>query len=396
MIMTKAEYVKRLESVRNKMKEDGVDLFVIYGDEFRRENLRYMTNYWPIFERGLLLVPLNRDPILLVSPECEHIARNDSIWQDIRLIRDVGMSYVPEEVDFTNVQFTTMGDVYQEVLADAKVRVYIAGLDAMCKDLYDRIVHSLGDRAEILNGDPILYAMRRIKSPLEIEALKKAWEICDIGYKAVLDADIVGLTEIQAAAIAEKAARDAGAESIIFALLTAGEQRTNIVVGRASEHRIKRGDMIMFALAVQYEGYIASDEWPFVAGAEPTEAQMKVIRSLVKAEDLGVKAIGNGVPQGSVVKMIREFFAENGLEQYDLYPPMHGNGLAEAESPYPDEKTTEPFLAGMGINFDVSLFGIPGVGSNRIEEGFIITEDDPLVLSQLISSLREEFLRDGK
>ena len=85
------------------------------------------------------------------------------------------MSYVPEEVDFTNVQFTTMGDVYQELIADRKVRVYIAGLDAMCKDLYDRIVQSLGDRAEILNGDPVLYAMRRIKSPLEIKALKKAW-----------------------------------------------------------------------------------------------------------------------------------------------------------------------------------------------------------------------------
>ena len=101
-----------------------------------------------------------------------------------------------------------------------------------------------------------------------------------------------------------------------------------------------------------------------------------------------------GVPQGDVVKLIREYFKENGLEQYDLYPPMHGNGLAEAESPYPDENTKEPFLSGMGINFDVSLFGIPGVGSNRIEEGFIITEDGPLVLSKLISSLREEFLHN--
>jgi len=209
----------------------------------------------------------------------------------------------------------------------------------------------------------------------------------------VLDADIVGLTEIQAAAIAEKAARDAGAEAIIFSLLTAGEERTNIVVGRASEHRIQRGDMIMFALAVQYEGYIASDEWPFVAGAEPTAAQLNLIRHLVKAEDIGVRAIKNGVPQGTVVKLIREYFSNNDMEQYDLYPPMHGNGLAEAESPYPDENATDLFIPGIGINFDVSLFGIPGVGSNRIEEGFIITEKEPLPLSPLIESLRVAFLK---
>jgi hypothetical protein len=38
--------------------------------------------------------------------------------------------------------------------------------------------------------------------------------------------------------------------------------------------------------------------------------------------------------------------------------------VAEAESPY---RTSIPVMnsGGMGINFDVSLFGLPGVGSNR-------------------------------
>ena len=393
MIITIEEYKKRLAQIREHMVKHNADIFLVYGDEFRRENLRYMTNYWPIFERGILLVSLTKDPILLVSPECEHIARADSIWQDIRLIKDVGMSYVPEEVEFTNVDFTSLKAVVQEVTGLKKIKVLIAGLDAMCKKLYDRIVDSLEDNAEILDGDNILYDMRRNKSPLEISVLKKAWEICDIGYRAVLEADIVGLTEIQAAAIAEKAARDAGAEAIIFALFTAGEERTNIIVGRASEHVIERGDMIMFALAIQYEGYVASDEWPFVAGADPTPEQFNLIYHLIKAEDLGVRSIKGGVVQGEVVKIIRDYFRENGMEQYDLYPPMHGNGLGEAESPYPDEQAKELFLPGIGVNFDVSLFGIPGVGSNRIEEGFIVTESGLLTLSPYITSLREEFLK---
>jgi hypothetical protein len=93
-----------------------------------------------------------------------------------------------------------------------------------------------------------------------------------------------------------------------------------------------------------------------------------------------------------VVRKIRDYFRESGLEQYDLYPPIHGNGLAEAESPYPDEKTTAPFVAGIGFNFDVSLFGHPVAGSNRIEEGFIVTDTGLLTLSPLISGLRERYL----
>ncbi|MHB8277821.1 MAG: M24 family metallopeptidase [Candidatus Humimicrobiaceae bacterium] len=387
----KAEFKKRIEDLRKKMAEDSTDIFIIYGDEYRRENLRYVSNYWPIFERGMLVVGIDKEPLLLASPECEHIAREMSVWSDIRLIREVGMSYVPEEVEFTNVKFTTFKEVINEFAGNKKkIKVKVCGMDAMSVILYRIIASSLSD-AIIENGDPILYGLRYIKSQAEIDMLKKAWGICDFGYKAVLDTDIVGLTERQAAAIGEKAARDAGAEHIVFSVFASGE-RTNSVVGRPSEKIIERNDMILYALAIQYEGYIASDEWPYVAGGKPDKEQKDFIYHLIKAEDLGVKSIKSGVLQGEVVKNMRKYFSVNDLEKYDLYPPIHGNGLSEAESPYPDENSKALFLPGIGINFDVSLFGKPGVGSNRIEEGFIVQEDGLLVLSKLISSMRISFL----
>jgi len=386
------EYRNRIQKLREAMDRDGTDLFIIYGDEYRRENLRYVANYWPIFERGLLLVGLDRDPVLLASPECEHLARDMSAWPDVRLVREVGMSYVPEEVDFTNIRFTTVPDVVAELRGNrTSLRVKICGIDAMSVVLYERLKEMLAG-ASIENGDSVLYALRLVKSAAEVQMLKDAWRICDAGYKAVLDTDIVGLTENQAAAIGEKAAREAGAEHIAFSIFCSGD-RTNTVVGRPSQKVIQKGDMIMYALAVQYEGYIASDEWPFVAGGKGTPEQESFIRHLVAAEDLGVRNVRGGIAQGEVVRMIRDYFRKSGLEQYDLYPPMHGNGLAEAESPYPDENTTAPFSPGIGFNFDVSLFGHPAAGSNRIEEGFIVTDSGLLTLSPLISSLREAYLR---
>ena len=101
--------------------------------------------------------------------------------------------------------------------------------------------------------------------------------------------------------------------------------------------------MIMYALAVQYEGYIASDEWPYVAGKSPSKNQMKLLYHLINAEDQAAKVIKNGVEQGAIVKMIRDYFYKNDLAKYDLYPPIHGNGLSEAESPYPDENSKALF-----------------------------------------------------
>jgi len=88
------------------------------------------------------------------------------------------------------------------------------------------------------------------------------------------------------------------------------------------------------------------------------------------------------------VRAVKKVFKKRGLEKYDVYPPMHGIGLAEAESPYPDEKADYPLRAGMCVNSDISLFGHPD-GSNRIEEGFVIRGDGPESLTPTIRKLCE-------
>jgi Xaa-Pro aminopeptidase len=42
------EFKNRVENLRMLMREKNIDVCFIYGDEYRRENLRYISNYWPI------------------------------------------------------------------------------------------------------------------------------------------------------------------------------------------------------------------------------------------------------------------------------------------------------------------------------------------------------------
>jgi Xaa-Pro aminopeptidase len=89
------------------------------------------------------------------------------------------------------------------------------------------------------------------------------------------------------------------------------------------------------------------------------------------------------------VRAVRNVFRKHKLSQYDVYPPMHGIGLAEAESPYPNEDTDYALRSGMCVNSDISLFGHP-CGSNRIEEGFVIGPKKPESLTPLIRKLCAE------
>ena len=387
-----SDFQLRIERLRQILEAEKAEVFLVYGDEYRRENLRYVSNYWPIFDRGLLVVGRKANPILLVAPEGENLAQEMSIWKDIRIVAEVEPSYIPDKIDYSSATYTKLADVLREASGGEPKRMKLCGMDAMPLVTYEAI-RKAAESAEIVNGDPDIYRMRLIKSPAEIEMLKKAWEICDSGYQAILEAELVGLTEIQAAGIGEKAARDAGAESIVFSIFCSGE-RTDTAVGRPTSKIIRKGEMIMSALAVQYEGYIASDEWPFVSGGKPTATQQQMITHIIKAEQCGLDNLRVGVIAGEVVGKVRSYFEKHGLGRNDIYPPIHGNGLAEAESPYPDIHSIYTFEPGMGINFDVNLFKVPNLGSNRIEEGFIIIENGVITLSKLISSLREHYLAE--
>ena len=388
--LSRAELQGRVDRLRGICDREGLDAFLVYGDEYRRENLRYVSNYWPIFDRGTLVVGKG-EPILLVAPEGAAYAREMSPWKDIRIIHELEPSYIPDRVDYASAKYARLRDVLAEAAGGrAPARMKVCGADAMSTVTWDAFARA-APGARLESGDADVYRLRLIKSPAETAMLRRSWEICDAGYRALLDTDIVGMTETQAAAVAEKAARDAGAEYVVFTIFCTGD-RTNTAVGRASRKVIRKGEMVMACLATQYEGYIATDEWPYVAGGSPTAEQARIIDAIVEAEQVGLDRLRGGVVAGEVVRAVKSFFAERGLGSYDIYPPIHGNGLAEAESPYPDPASAYLFEPGMGVNFDVNLFGVPGVGSNRVEEGFVVSPDGVVVLSDLISGLRQEKL----
>lgn len=369
--ITKLEFEQRIVKIKDHMKKQEMDAILVYGDEYRKENLRYVSNFWPIFERGALLLGRNTSPMVLCAPEGEQVAREMSVWEDVRLVPDFLCVTVPDEIDYPYAKYTSFKNLAVELKKHGDIKkLGIVGMDAMSEELLTNIRNSFA--CEIEDANNILVELRKEKSKDEIACLKEAARIAEVGFKALMGTEIIGKSERYAAGIAEGAARKEGAEVVIFTIFGSGK-RTARIVGRAEEKIIEDGDMIMCALAVQYEGYVATYEIPFAVGNYSAETK-RVLDVLINASTVGYPYLKAGMPMKKFVGAVRNYFRAQGMEKYDVYPPLHGIGCAEAESPYPDENTEAVFEVGMTVNTDISLFGLPG-GSNRVEEGFIITED---------------------
>ncbi len=389
------EFEQRIERTREQLAQRNLDALLVYGDEYRKEHLRFISNYWPIFERAATVIPPKGPPIVLAAPEGEAVAREMSVWPDIRLVKDFTCVTVPEAIDYPLASYTSFSDLRKELDGQRKLRrLGIVGLDALSATVYWALQEAFAG-VELVDANDILTALRLIKSPAEIACLKESARIADAGYEALMAACVPGNTELQTAAAGEAVARAAGAEQITFVVMGTGK-RTNTIVGRPTTKIIEAGDMVMAAFAVMYEGYVASLEWPFVAGGEPTPIQRRFIDALIRAEELALPHLKPGGPAKVFVRTVRDHFRALGLAKYDLYPSMHGCGLAEAESPYPDENSSVVYLPGMTVNTDISLFGHPEAGSNRLEEGFVVTETGYEPMSPLIRRLAREWREQNR
>lgn len=378
------EFVHRITRIQEALEKRGLDGLMVYGDEYRKENLRYVSNFWPIFERSACFIPRQGNPILAVAPEGEKYAREMTPWADVRNIREFACVTVPEEIDYPLAVFSSLREILGDTLRSGK-RLGLVGIWDIPQPLYLRVEEAVPG-LEIVPCDDLLLDMRLIKSPAEIACWQEAGRQACAGYAALLEAAVPGNTETFAAGAAEGAARQAGAEGVIFTIIGSGP-RAETIIGRATEKVIQDGEMIMAALAVQYQGYVATAEFPFVAGTASDE-QKRFLNVLLEAANVQLTYLKDGAISGQMVRAVKEVFRRHQMEAYDVYPPMHGAGLAEAESPYPDEQATYPLQAGMCVNSDISLWGHPA-GSNRIEEGFVIGEEGPISVTPLIRGLAE-------
>lgn len=160
----KSEFEARIQNLKGEMQRRQLDAIFVYGDEYRKENLRYVSNYWPLFERGGMLCAAAGEPVVLCAPEGEKVCREMSVWPDVRLLPDFLCVTVPDQIDYPLATYTSFQALSRE-LGGIK-RLGVAGMEDMSESLLNKIRAAF--QCELVRVDDLLFKLRLTKSENEI------------------------------------------------------------------------------------------------------------------------------------------------------------------------------------------------------------------------------------
>lgn len=382
--LEKSESDARIARVKEMLTSTGLDLALVYYDEFNIGNGWYLTGWCPQFESGAVLVPRTGLPRLLGGPESEPFAKLDST---ITETRNFPVFMVPDE-EYPNATILDFPKLFAELQAELGTikRVGLVGAGRMPADCHRQIVEGFtGVELVDITGEYV--ALRFDKSAWEREQIAAAFNLADHAYDAMKAAVKPGATEIDVAAAGEYAARSRGASGFGFSAIVGSGVRSNAVVPTASSKALADGELVMIGIAPKVRGYagVVGDALPVGGSYSPRQTEcMKILKEAFRR----TKAM---LVPGKVGKEIdapaRAYFEQHGFSKYLVCPFVHTIGLHEAESPFFGPNSLDVLKPGMTVCVDVSFFGHPEFHGVRIETGYQITEKGAVPFSPKMDAL---------
>ncbi|MBI3911516.1 MAG: aminopeptidase P family protein [Armatimonadetes bacterium] len=372
----KPEFEQRWRTLQQKMAEQDLDVLIAHGDEADPANVRYLSDYWPLFETGGVAIGRTGDPVLLIGPESLTFARTRSAIPAIRQILEYRESAEPA---YPGMALSSLETVLGELAHKRPIRrIGIAGLSVMPVTVYQTIDRAKG-QAELVRADDVLAEMRAIKSPHEIELMREAFRISEIATEEVLKQMKPGMTEQEGVGIAQAAMYANGAEYEGHPTYVLSGVHSTHAIGRPSPKPLERGELIQLNIGARVGGYSSSVGRPVCFGPMP-----RLMRELVQfgldAHHKTMELMQAGAPARDVVLKFEEFVKANGYGDYLLYGPCHAIGLMEVERPWME--STSDYLLDENMTFQVDTFLYTDTFGLRWEDGVRVTRSGVEMLSQ--------------
>jgi Xaa-Pro aminopeptidase len=363
------EFESRWQITQQGVREKGLDVLIVHSNEADFANVRYLSDYWPIFECAGVVVPAEGAPALCIGPESETYARDRSRIKKIYKLVEYRESAEPE---YPGIKVDTFASIFAEMLRGKKPRrIGLAGYQIFPLPVYEAI-RAAAPGADIIKSDDILFSQRVIKSPAELQLLQKSFEISEIALESVLAAMKPEMTELEVVGIIQKELYSHGAEYEGHPTYVLSGRNSNHAIGRPTHQQLGRGRMIQLNIGARVAGYSSSVGRPVCFGKMPAE-----MRRLVEAGlDLHRQTMTWMAP-GVVARDVTEKFFQHveklGVKENALYGPCHGLGMMEVEQPWMELHSHYPLRENMTFQVDTFLYA-PEFGL-RWETGVVVTRD---------------------
>jgi len=237
--------------------------------------------------------------------------------------------------------------------------------------------------AELVEIDQLVVRARRIKLPVEIEAIRRASRLSDLVQSAVKDLAEPGVSEAEVAAAAQAVmANEAGRRVPAILTVTTGEATAD-GGWEATARVIEPGDLVLCDTSPWIDGHW-SDSANAVCAGKPTSEQRRVFDRVQRALELAIRLCQPGALACDVDAAVR-------AELSDLGPTYghhtgHGIGASWSEPPRITPYERIRLEEGMVLAVEPAFYA-PGFGGIRLEHVFVVRSGGNEVLTRFEHTL---------
>jgi len=245
--------------------------------------------------------------------------------------------------------------------------------DSMSADVLMKIKDLLGKYSwSSLNSETSRF--RKIKSKEEIRHMKKAAEIADQTFEALLEEQLIGKTEIELASRIDLLLKEFGASDTPFETMVASGPNSANPHHFPSKRQIKEKDIVIFDYGAKYKGY-CSDISRTVAIKKAPEGSKKVYDIVKSALTKSKEIVKAGIEARQIDKKARDVIVDEGYGENFKHRVGHGIGLDAHEEPYLTGENREKIKKGMTFTIEPGIY-LKGRYGIRIEDDIYTLEEE--------------------
>jgi len=382
-----AEGKARIDKAKKLMSENEIDAMVL----FSKYNMRYffglITICWEIqdIQAGVGIIPLDGEPILIV-PAFLAINAQQFCWtKDIRLqIGPFGPKGREELVKL-------VADVVKEIGCDKKniaLEMGPMGVMSIPRPLNDiELFKSELPDARFVNGDKVIWDCRMVKSPLEIDRIRRAVQVVNKMHSALVEGFRPGMSEIDLEKMIRHVEVDAGdfqgMDAVMSGFFFCNLEKEGIIdcMGLDDVMVLSKNDYIVADLQHKHKGYWADIARVFQVGPITDEIK-RAYEVCIAGFESGAAMIRPGVKANEVYKAAGKPFKGTGLAVAEM--AGHGVGM-EVHEP-PNLEINNEMLLQEGMVLALEIWIHPeietekfwrrdgGVGMIGFEDQFVVTD----------------------
>lgn len=379
----------RIKRVQELMKKQGFAAILCRLSE----NVVYLTDYWPHHGFSVAILPQEGMPTLFV-PEVETEYAKAG-WADIE---EFGWGLLKDGDLYANYRqwLTKMHDklslkgkkVGVEKSFEVTAPTYRAAEPVVPAAPWNGLLADVFADASLEDVFDLISVSRSVKGEYELEKLRIANEISEMGINYAIEKLEPGMTEAQIGALIEykiradgpgyKGARLMRANAEVAAGPVGSTKATLLIP--STDYRTKEGDFVMIELATIVDGYWSDLTYMAVVG-KPSDRQRELYNHLLDAQQAAAQQMRAGASYDDPDKAAREVLKKAGLADYFVHITGHGVGYRYHEFvPFLMPGAQGVLEKGMVSSVEPGIY-IPDFGGIRIEDNVAVGESGPVFLS---------------